>query len=258
MWREFGQVRQKYRALLCSVAGVVCFLAAGLMVRSLPGVREKLTEARPVEAKPVGTESVPPGTTLPAPPKEAPTPPLRPVVPDTGTDVFALGPLEEDGRETELILYITGGVRKPGVYKLPVGSRLFRLVELAGGLSGFADPVAINMAATLEDGMHVHVPKKSGRPPDGPAVIVESTVVAPVSRPRSDRNIPRRTVPVDINRATAEELTALKGIGPALAKKIVEDRAQNGRFRSVEDLTRVRGIGDAKLKGFRDFVTVGP
>jgi competence protein ComEA len=63
---------------------------------------------------------------------------------------------------------------------------------------------------------------------------------------------------IDINKASAEELTALKGIGPVLAGNIVEHRLKNGRFQSVDGLLRVKGIGRKKLEDFRDSVTVGP
>ncbi|MDR3265052.1 MAG: helix-hairpin-helix domain-containing protein, partial [Synergistaceae bacterium] len=117
------------------------------------------------------------------------------------------------------------------------------------------------LAAPLEDGTHVHVPGRSeSRKRDSGAV--ESTVVSSVvvARPGRRTNAGRTQTagPIDINRATAEDLTALKGIGPVLAKNIVEDRNRNGLFRSVEDLLRVNGIGNRKLEGFRKSVIIGP
>ncbi|MDR1873872.1 MAG: ComEA family DNA-binding protein [Synergistaceae bacterium] len=256
MWRE---IWLRHRAALCSAAGVLCFLAAGLMVRFLPGVQEKLVTEKPERVEPAPPRPAPASLPASSPEssKEVPAPPVAPrsaISHSAGRGVFAL---EEDGGEAELILYITGSVRKPGVYRLPSGSRLFRLVELAGGLNSFADPAAINMAAPLEDGMHVHVPKREDQkraPSAGSVVIVGRTAPSVASRPRGNG----KTAPIDINRATAEELTALKGIGPVLAKKIVDYRTQNGRFRNLEDLLQVRGIGKSKLETFRSSVTVGP
>jgi competence protein ComEA len=156
-------------------------------------------------------------------------------------------------------VYVTGSVRNPGVYKLPMGSRLFHLVEAAGGLNNLADPAAVNMAALLEDGLHIHVPRKNERLPEGSAA--DPPVSARSARPQNHPMPRGKTTTggmIDINRASQEELTSLKGIGPALAKSILEHRQKNGRFRSVEDLLQVRGIGVKKLEGFRDNVTVGP
>lgn len=238
---------------------MLCFLAAGLIVQTLPGVREKLEKA--------GTLP-PPGAAQPSPESRALTAASEPVAvpPPEREGLEATGSVssqtDEPSRDTEWFLYITGSVRNPGVYRLPPGARLFQLAEAAGGLDNFADSVAINMAALLEDGMHVHVPKKGERPENSdPTIIVEPTVV-PSAAPRLSvgygGTASRRSSLVDLNRATVEELTTLKGIGPVLAGNIVEYRTRNGRFRTVEDLLQVKGIGAKKLEGFRQYVIVGP
>ncbi|MBQ7262541.1 MAG: helix-hairpin-helix domain-containing protein, partial [Synergistaceae bacterium] len=116
-----------------------------------------------------------------------------------------------------------------------------------------ADIVVVNMAQPLFDGQHVHVPARGEidlgiAAPAPPALAVRAP-----GRParRSDGRI-------DINRATAEELTQLKGVGPLLAERIVEHRERHGPFDSVEDLLQVRGIGTSKLKGLRDRAIVAP
>ncbi|MDR3231804.1 MAG: helix-hairpin-helix domain-containing protein [Synergistaceae bacterium] len=268
MWRDFWQ---QHRAVLCSILGMVCFLVAGLMVRALPGVREKLIRENSTGEKPVASESVPPRNVEQVAPRAneplsapsySPLPAAR--VPGRAeTGLFDVEGQEEDERHgAEMILYITGSVRKPGVYRLPAGSRLFQLVALAGGLRSFADSVAINMAAPLEDGAHVHIPSRGDNRKRDAGNTLEPTIVVPIVAPPERRtNVDSRTPargPIDINRATAEELTALKGIGPVLARNIVEYRSRNGRFRSVDELLRVKGIGDKKLEGFRKSVTVGP
>ena len=96
--------------------------------------------------------------------------------------------------------------------------------------------------------MHVHVPRKGERPTQESLAILAPTVV----RPRTPG------FPIDVNRASEADLTALRGIGPALARRIVAYREANGPFRSVEELAQVKGIGAAKLEGFRDQATVGP
>ena len=100
--------------------------------------------------------------------------------------------------------------------------------------------------------MHVHVPRKGERQPQEALVVAAPTVrIGPPARSKDGGLI-------DVNRASEMELTALRGIGPALARRIVEYREKNGPFRSVEELVQVRGIGPAKLEGFRDRATVGP
>jgi competence protein ComEA len=144
------------------------------------------------------------------------------------------------------------------------------LVEAAGGLNNFADPAAVNLAAPLEDGTHVHVPKKGEREPEQ-AVILDVPFSPPAApRPQTKphagelrltgsagKRNPSNAL-IDVNRATEEELVGLKGIGPVLAKSIVEDRRKNGPFKSVEELVRVRGIGLKKLEGFRGRVVARP
>jgi competence protein ComEA len=178
--------------------------------------------------------------------------------------------------EDRWFLYVTGSVRRPGVYRLPPGSRLVHLVDAAGGMNNFADPAAVNLAALLEDGMHVHIPKKGERTPEQTTLleIPLSPTAAPNQRAKSGESglrtvgIPKNSnssknsnpfdALVDVNRATEEELIGLKGIGPVLAKSIVEYRRKNGPFKNVEELVRVRGIGVKKLEGFRDRVVARP
>jgi competence protein ComEA len=174
----------------------------------------------------------------------------------------------------EWVVYITGEVRRPGIYRLPAGARLFQLVDAAGGLNDRADPVAVNMASPLEDALHVHVPAKqdpsTGEPARSPASLespngirsrgqqtrlAHGTVTA---RPANGSDSVGVTNVVNVNRASEEELISLKGIGPVLARNIMRDRQENGPFRTLEDLLRVKGIGPKKLEGLRGHVTVGP
>ena len=265
MLRKFWM---KYRAILCFAFGILCFMTAGLMVRALPSYRERIMarEAPPVQ---VSEAPAPEAASASAGENGEETPEPRKVVrrsagtrsgvevlsPENG-ETDAAGGAEPAGEEW--YLYITGSVRKPGVYKLPAGARLFQLVDAAGGLNNLADPVAVNLAALLEDGMHVHVPKKGEEPPEDTTIFIEPTVVPPVLRPTPRGGPVSRAGLLDINSATTEELTKLRGIGPALAKNIVSFRQRYGRFGHVDDLLRVRGIGSAKLEGFRDSVTARP
>ncbi|MFC2593776.1 MAG: helix-hairpin-helix domain-containing protein [Fretibacterium sp.] len=237
MWRTLWE---RHRGTFCVAVGMICFLAAGILVRGLPSVREHLSSLPP----PSDTRDV-----------RAPQPQERggPSV-SSSRETDPSGPSAQPTQPAsgEWFLYVTGSVRRPGVYRLPPGARTVHLVDAAGGLDGFADPVAVNLAQPLADGMHVHVPRKGERQPQETLVVAAPTVrIGPPARSKAGGLI-------DVNRASETELTALRGIGPALARRIVEYREKNGPFRSVEELVLVRGIGAAKLEGFRDRATVGP
>jgi comEA protein len=108
----------------------------------------------------------------------------------------------------------------------------------AGGPTPDAYIDQLNLAAPIGDGERIYVPKRGESPP--PAATGAAAA----------------TGPVDLNRATAEQLDALPGVGPATAQAILDYRAQHGRFRTVEELLEVRGIGESKLADLRDKVKV--
>ncbi|MCS6844906.1 MAG: helix-hairpin-helix domain-containing protein [Caldilineales bacterium] len=143
---------------------------------------------------------------------------------------------------------VGGAVAAPGLYQLPPGARVQQAIEAAGGLAADADTRSVSLARPLADGEKVYVPATGETPPpqEGPTA---GSRAAP-----ADLGMGR----LDINRATAAELEALPAIGPKTAQAIVEYRQANGPFRSVEDLLKVKGIGEATLAKIRDLITVGP
>ena len=142
-----------------------------------------------------------------------------------------------------VVVYVAGAVARPGVYPVGAGARVADAVGAAGGTTPEADLDPLNLAARLSDGDRIFVPRKGQAPPP---------VVGP--GPTGGGSTP--SGPVNLNTATAEQLEALSGVGPATAHAIVTWRQQHGRFRSVQDLLHVRGIGPAKLESLRDQVTV--
>ena len=138
-----------------------------------------------------------------------------------------------------LVVHAAGAVLQPGVYRVEPGSRVTDVIAAAGGASPDADVNRLNLAAPVGDGTRVYVPRFGEALPASTA----SDPVAPAG-------------PLDLNTATLEQLDELPGVGPATAKAILAERGRRGRFRSVDDLLDVRGIGPAKLDALRDLVTV--
>jgi competence protein ComEA len=139
-----------------------------------------------------------------------------------------------------IVVQAAGAVARPGVYRLPPGARVDDLVRAAGGLAPDADGDRVNLAAVLSDGQRVYVPR-AGEDVPADAATSGSSSTAEL---------------IDLNRASISDLDALPGIGPTTAQAIVDYRTKHGRFRSVDDLLDVRGIGPAKLDEIRPFVKV--
>lgn len=148
-------------------------------------------------------------------------------------EVITAGEVEEGREPEEIVVYVSGAVKSPGIQRLPAGSRVADALERAGGPLPEADLEGLNLAQKLTDGQRIHVPRRGQLSPG-------ST--------KSDR--------VNINTAPASELEKLPGIGPTLASRIVEYREENGPFRRLEDLKKVRGIGESKLRELRDRVEI--
>jgi competence protein ComEA len=129
----------------------------------------------------------------------------------------------------EIFIDVTGAVNKPGVYTMPANSRVIDAIKAAGDSAPGADLSTINLARALSDGEQIYVD----------ATILNSAGVR-VSKTTHSAFI-------NINRATAGQLDSLDGIGPVIAKRIVEYRKVNGPFISIEDLQKVSGIGVAKF-----------
>jgi competence protein ComEA len=151
---------------------------------------------------------------------------------------------------SELVVHVAGAVAQPGVQRLGTGARVVDAVDRAGGATPDAELARINLAAPLQDGQQVYVPRLGE--PSPPAV---ATGAAPGGLPPSGEP-GDATGPVDLNAATAEQLDTLPGVGPATAEAIIAHRQAEGPFTSVDQLLDVRGIGDAKLADLRDLVTV--
>lgn len=148
----------------------------------------------------------------------------------------------------ELWVHVAGSVVNPGVYALAPGSRVKDAVAAAGGPSADSEISSVNLAAEISDGEQVFVPSKNDPGATG------SAPSAPGSRGGSGQKSGSQKV--NINKADATQLEALPGVGPSTAEKIIAFRKTNGPFKSVEELQRVDGIGEAKLRQLVPHVTV--
>lgn len=150
-----------------------------------------------------------------------------------------------------VVVQAAGQVVSPGVYRLAAGSRVDDLVREAGGFGPRADRDRVNLAAELVDGARVWVPAVGE---EAPPVVVSAEGGSSSGAPPGSASGTAPPQPVDLNTATAEELDALPGVGPATAAAILAYRDQHGPFAAVDDLLEVRGIGDAKLEQLRPLV----
>ncbi len=185
-----------------------------------------------------------------APGRSAPE--ASPFAPDTVADP-ALPATSAPTTAPGLVVHAAGAVRNPGLYRVAAGARVADLLEAAGGPTDDTDLDRVNLAAPLADGQRLYVPHRGEAMP--PSVAADAGSAPAGSGAAGSGSAPAG--PLDLNTATAEQLDALPGVGPATAAAIVDHRQRKGPFRSVDDLLDVRGIGPAKLEGLRDLVAVG-
>jgi len=158
----------------------------------------------------------------------------------------------------QIVVDVDGAVAHPGLYKLPPDSRVQAALAAAGGLSPQADAHRINRAAKLHDGQKLYVLSQGESTPplaasSGQGCEGQACTSAEGGLSGSD---PEGQGLVNINTANAAQLTQLPGVGPAIAQKIIDYRTANGPFTSVDDLTKVPGIGAAKLAQIKSHACV--
>jgi len=151
-----------------------------------------------------------------------------------------------------LMVHVLGQVKAAGVYELPSGARVIDAVGAAGGFTPAADRAALNLAEMVADGQQIYVPKPGEEPPAA-AVGGSGTGAASTTTGAGAAAGGK----IDLNSATLEQLETLPRVGPALGQRILDWRAQIGRFASVDDLKNVSGIGDKTFADLKELVTAG-
>ena len=150
---------------------------------------------------------------------------------------------KEEPVEQDLITVdVKGAVKAPGIYDLPVGSRVNDAVQKAGGLTEQADSKSLNLAQKVSDEALVYVPTK------GKEASQQSGSGATSSTSKEKK--------VNLNKASLEELKQVKGLGGKRAQDIIDHREANGKFKSVDELKKVSGIGAKTIEKLKDYVTV--
>ena len=147
----------------------------------------------------------------------------------------------------ELVVAVAGKVRRPGLVRVPAGSRVADALEAAGGVLPGVDLAGVNLARKVGDGEQVAVgvppaPDAAGAPAAAGAAAAGAGAAGAAA------------APLDLNTATVEQLDALPGVGPVTAQRIVDWRARNGRFATVDQLREVEGIGERRLGQLRELV----
>ena len=151
---------------------------------------------------------------------------------------------KEESPEQDLITVdVKGAVKSPGIYDLPVGSRVHDAVQKAGGLTDEADSKSLNLAQKVSDEALVYVPTKGEE--------AASQQAASGTTPSTSKE-----KKVNLNRASLEELKQVKGLGGKRAQDIIDHREANGKFKSVDELKKVSGIGAKTIEKLKDYVTV--
>lgn len=160
---------------------------------------------------------------------------------------------------SKIIIYITGQVRKEGVYELDENSRITDAIEMAGGLKEEANIENINLAEILEDGTKIYIPnkKENNKQTENINLIQKNTGnTTEISKKNNTENKQNQNTKININTATQTELETLPGIGPSTALKIVNYRKDNGKFKNIEDIKNVSGIGDSKFNNIKNLIKV--
>ncbi len=168
------------------------------------------------------------------------------------------------GSPTWILVHVAGSVKRPGLYRLPADTRAADAVKMAGGAAQNANLDAVNLAVKLEDGQQLYIPSYQEQAvgthaSDAVGLDAANRVGSKGGRaPRSHATSGKIHTPADgtvnLNAADDSELQRLPGVGPAMAQRILDYRRKNGRFRSVEDLLNVTGIGEKKFARLKPLV----
>ena len=157
-------------------------------------------------------------------------------------------------KNENIIVHVSGAVNKEGIVELKNNSRIIDAIDKAGGLKDEADITNINLAYIIEDGMKIHIPSKEEKES---TIIVESNIDSgTVEQSNEIKSNNNKKLKININTATKTDLETLPGIGESTALKIIEYRKKKGKFKLIEDIKQVNGIGENKFNKIKELITV--
>ena len=145
-----------------------------------------------------------------------------------------------DDVKSEIYVDISGCVYNPGVYKIKGGTRLFQVIEKAGGLTPEADTDSINQAEEVYDGQKILISSKGNSGENQMSLAVQES----------------QNGKININTADSLKLQEIPGVGPTTAQKIIDYRQNYGKFKSKEDIVNVSGIGEKTYENIKDYIIV--
>ena len=152
--------------------------------------------------------------------------------------------------ENKIVIHITGEVEEEGVIELEKGARISDAIEEAGGTTEEADLSNVNLAYSLSDGQKVKIPNINEK--DEEIIVVEEkagdNIIIEGNKSKEEK--------ININKAAQTEIETLPGIGPSTALKIITYRNEHGKFKNIEYIKNVSGIGDSKFENIKEYICV--
>ncbi len=188
---------------------------------------------------------------------------------------------QKETNENKIIIHITGAIKKEGIYELKENSRIADAIEAAEGLTENANIQDINLAYVLEDGEKIHIPTKEEikqRNSETTEKSIDKTTIYVTKNTggteksasntekiqehkqsgntKNNNSTTNKNEKININTATQAELETLPGIGPSTALKIINYRKENGKYKTIEDIKKVSGIGDSKYNKIKELIKI--
>lgn len=165
----------------------------------------------------------------------------------------------EESQKNIIVVHVCGAVFNEGIIELEEGSRVVEAIEKAGGIREDAYTKDINLATKLEDGMKIYIPtidEYNKKETQENSQNYNSNIVSSVNSNTNNIKKETKSNKININTATQTELETLPGIGSSTALKIITYRKENGKFKTIEDIKNVSGIGNSKFNNIKDLIVV--
>lgn len=151
-----------------------------------------------------------------------------------------------DKNNEKMYVHIVGEVINQGVYILESGDRIIDIIDKAGGITENADLGRVNLAYKLSDGQKIYIPNVNEKNEDIHDAVIDDNCLY--------NSVGENNKKININSANANQLETIVGIGPSTALKIIEYRNKNGKFKTIDELKNISGIGESKFESIKEFI----